>query len=600
MDEKVFLAPPTKVCLLCSSVEPLTQSEDDSDRGSGTVLYFTKKGQVTRRRVSLYCRGCQARYNYTDYGSDERGYRLYATPRDAAGLLGACAVERTLINPLLFDDRSDREKSWVGFARAYNSAYSLTRDKALTTDVLQAAILEAELEQYYREAGRLQLRYKSLEIEIDQLMGIDSVNSRELRRAPDTPDTLPSDAGPATKGSDIMSEGSLSTVETAALAAESKENGRHQNNGRGAKRFPIGPEAFHCHAIRPENPEEENRKAFRKLAIATCLSLFFVVMELIGGYLAGSLVVQTDAAHVLADVASFLLSLASIRLSSRARTRRMTYGWLRVQVVGSLTSIIIVWIVTGVLVYCATMRLVKGAYHIHGNIMLVTAVMGVIVNTILGYVLHEQAHAGHGHGHSHGNTGHGDRELPDGFHNPDDLWERIRAFFGFPSDPFKAPGKSILVRAAFIHVLGDFLQSLGVLLAACIIYVRPAWKVVDPICTYVFSVLVLITTISVMRDLLIAIMQGFPRQLDFGEVAETLGRVNGVVQVHDLHVWILCDHHFVLTSHIVKDPSADPQQVMREATAQVNLEYDIQHVTLQVEDFHPIMKTCENCRLPPS
>ncbi|XP_019646032.1 PREDICTED: uncharacterized protein LOC109486606 isoform X3 [Branchiostoma belcheri] len=551
MDEKVFLAPPTKVCLLCSSVQPLTQSEDDSDRGSGTVLYFTKKGQVTRRRVCLYCRGCQARYNYTDYGSDERGYRLYATPRDAAGLLGACAVERTLINPLLFDDRSDREKSWVGFARAYNSAYNLTRDKALTTDVLQAAILEAELEQYYREAGRLQLRYKSLEVEIDQLMGIDSVNSRELRRAPDTPDTLPSDAGPATKGSDIMSEGSLSTVETAALAAESKENGRHQNNGRGAKRFPIGPEAFHCHAIRPENPEEENRKAFRKLAIATCLSLFFVVMELI-------------------------------------------------EVVGSLTSIIIVWIVTGVLVYCATMRLVKGAYHIHGNIMLVTAVMGVIVNTILGYVLHEQAHAGHGHGHSHGNTSHGDRELPDGFHNPDDLWERVRAFFGFPSDPFKAPSKSILVRAAFIHVLGDFLQSLGVLLAACIIYVRPAWKVVDPICTYVFSVLVLITTISVMRDLLIAIMQGFPRQLDFGEVAETLGRVNGVVQVHDLHVWILCDHHFVLTSHIVKDPSADPQQVMREATAQVNLEYDIQHVTLQVEDFHPIMKTCENCRLPPS
>ncbi|CAH1238679.1 SLC30A3 [Branchiostoma lanceolatum] len=591
MDDKIALAPPTTVCLLCSSVEPLTPTEDDTDRG--TVLYFTKKGLVTRRKVCLYCQECEAKYSYTDYGNVKRGYRLYATPRDAAGLIGSCAVERTLIHPLLFDDRADREKSWTGFARAYNAAYSLTRDKALTTDVLQAAILEAELERYYREAGRLQLRYKSLEDEIDQLLGVNS--STEFRRAPSTPDTVRSD-GTKIKYSDQGSDGSLLAVGPAET--ETKEGGRPLRNGLTGNRLPIGPDGFHCHAIRPENPEEENRKAFRKLLIATCLSLFFVVMELIGGYLAGSLVVQTDAAHVLADVASFLLSLASIRLSSRARTKRMTYGWLRVQVVGSLTSIIIVWIVTGVLVYCATMRLVRGSYHIHGNIMLITAVIGVIVNTILGYVLHEQAHEGHGHGHGHSHTHGGDPEFPDSFHNPDDIWQRIRVFFGFSSNTFKAPSKSILVRAAFIHVLGDFLQSLGVLLAACIIYVRPAWKAIDPICTYVFSILVLITTISVMRDLLIAIMQGFPRELDFGEVAETLGKVNGVVQVHDLHVWILCDHHFVLTSHIVKDPSADSQEILRDATSQVNLEFDIQHVTLQIEDFQPIMKTCENCRLP--
>ncbi|XP_078573233.1 proton-coupled zinc antiporter SLC30A2-like isoform X1 [Branchiostoma floridae x Branchiostoma japonicum] len=596
MDDQTVLAPPTTVCLLCSSVEPLTHADDESD--GGTVLYFTKKGQVTRRKVCLYCEECDARYNYTDYGNVKRGYRLYATPRDAAGLIGACAVERTLIHPLLFDDRADRDTSWAGFARAYNAAYGLTRDKALTSDVLQAAILEAELEQYYREAGRLQLRYRSLEDEIDHLMGIN--NSTEVRRAPST-ETLQSD-GTKINDSDPRSEIELSVTRAETATGKTTEGGLGRNgprnglrNGRAGNHLPIGPEGFHCHAIRPENPEEENRKAFRKLAIATCLSLFFVVMELIGGYLAGSLVVQTDAAHVLADVASFLLSLASIRLSSRARTRRMTYGWLRAQVLGSLTSIIIVWIVTGVLVYCATMRLVRGEYHIHGSIMLVTAVVGVIVNTSLGYVLHEQANEGHGHGHGHG---HRHTQGGDVFHNPDNILERIRVFFGFSSDSFKTQGKSILVRAAFIHVLGDFLQSLGVLLAACIIYVRPEWKAIDPICTYVFSILVLITTIGVMRDLLIAIMQGFPRELDFGEVAETLGKVTGVVQVHDLHVWILCDHHFVLTSHIVKDPSADSQEILREATAQVNLEYDIQHVTLQVEDFHPTMKTCDNCRLP--
>ncbi|NWJ02252.1 ZNT2 protein, partial [Crypturellus undulatus] len=129
------------------------------------------------------------------------------------------------------------------------------------------------------------------------------------------------------------------------------------------------------------------------------------------------------------------------------------------EILGALLSVLSIWVVTGVLVYLAAQRLLSGDYDIQGEAMLVTSACAVAVNVVMGLALHQP-----GHGHSHG-------EQP-----------------------------SASVRAAFVHVLGDLLQSLGVLVASYVIYFKPEWKFVDPICTFLFSVLVLATTLSILRD----------------------------------------------------------------------------------------------------
>merc|ERR1712135_264843 len=115
--------------------------------------------------------------------------------------------------------------------------------------------------------------------------------------------------------------------------------------------------------------------------------------------------------------------------------------------------------------------------------MLITSSVGVVVNIIMGMTLHQ----GHGHGRGHG--GGGDEQ-------------------------------NVNVRAAFIHVVGDFISSLGVLVAALVIYFKPEYKIVDPICTFIFSVLVLGTTIRILRDTMNVLMGGLPKGVDFQVVRE--------------------------------------------------------------------------------
>ncbi|NXC01818.1 ZNT2 protein, partial [Orthonyx spaldingii] len=139
------------------------------------------------------------------------------------------------------------------------------------------------------------------------------------------------------------------------------------------------------------------------------------------------------------------------------------------EILGALLSVLSIWVVTGVLVYLGAQRLLSGDYDIEGGVMLITSACAVAVNIVMGLALHQT-----GHGHSHGAAG--------------------------------EPNAS--VRAAFVHVVGDLLQSVGVLIASYIIFFKPEYKYVDPICTFLFSALVLATTLTILRDVLLVLMEG--------------------------------------------------------------------------------------------
>ncbi|NXG06618.1 ZNT8 protein, partial [Sakesphorus luctuosus] len=151
------------------------------------------------------------------------------------------------------------------------------------------------------------------------------------------------------------------------------------------------------------------------------------------------------------------------------------------EILGALVSMLIVWMVTGVLTYLASMRLLHPDYDIDTTVMLITSACAVLANILLSLILHQT-----GHGHSHGAQGR----------------EHVSASQEQPAL------SNASLRAAFAHALGDLFQSISVLISALIIFFKPEYKIADPICTFVFSIFVLATTITILRDILIVLMEG--------------------------------------------------------------------------------------------
>uniref|UniRef100_A0A665U671 Proton-coupled zinc antiporter SLC30A8 n=1 Tax=Echeneis naucrates TaxID=173247 RepID=A0A665U671_ECHNA len=346
----------------------------------------------------------------------------------------------------------------------------------------------------------------------------------------------------------------------------------------------------HCHdnSHAQEDREREKRVARKRLYVVSVICLVFMIGEVLGGYFAGSLAVMTDAAHLLVDFTSFIISLLSLWLSSRPATHRLSYGWHRAEILGALLSVFTIWLVTGVLVYLAVERLVSDNFEIEGTIMLITSGCAVLANIIMALTLHQSGHGhSHGglssHGHSHGKK---KNKGQDWLSNHADLNEDHQA--------------NASVRAAFVHVVGDLLQSLSVLVSAIIIFFKPEYKIADPICTFLFSILVLCTTFTIMKDILIVLMEGTPTGVKYSEVRDGLLAVNGVTAVHNLHIWALTMNQAVLSAHVAIDESVDAQTVLREMTQSCFSSYNFHSVTIQMErqaDLKPGCTLCEDPKL---
>ncbi|XP_022708838.1 zinc transporter 2-like isoform X1 [Varroa jacobsoni] len=345
----------------------------------------------------------------------------------------------------------------------------------------------------------------------------------------------------------------------------------------------------HCHA---ETSVSTNAAAKRKLIIASILCLLFMLIECVGGVLANSLAIATDAAHLLTDFASFMISLFAIWISARPASKRMSFGWHRAEVIGALTSVLLIWVVTGILVYLAVERIVKKEYEIDSLVMLISAGIGVIVNIIMGCSLH---YGGLSHGHSHGGTS-GAHTHDGGKHADDDLEQGRVVDTKYGHSHEQDANSNINVRAALIHVIGDFLQSLGVFVAALIIHFWPEYSIVDPICTFLFSVLVLFTTITILKETIMVLMEGKPKGIDFGEVRELLTEVRGVKHVHNLRIWALTMEKTVLSTHVgIEVGTTDYHRVQKECVRKLRDKYAFFEVTVQVEEWNPNMQDCVKC-----
>ncbi|XP_052765374.1 proton-coupled zinc antiporter SLC30A2-like isoform X2 [Mya arenaria] len=349
-----------------------------------------------------------------------------------------------------------------------------------------------------------------------------------------------------------------------------------------------------------------DKKARRKLIIACVLSLSFMIAEVFGGVFAHSLAIVSDAAHLLTDLASFMISLLAVYLASRRATKKLSFGWYRAEILGALMSILFLWVVTGVLCYMAVERVIKQDFEVNATIMLITAACGVAFNIVMGVTLH---HGGHGHSHG-GQSNHTDEEKVRLTRESDNIQDDARGrstSYGslqyedhsgdYSVEVRKNENRAnINVRAAFIHVLGDLLQSVGVFVAALIIYFKPEWKLADPICTFVFSVIVLVTTLTIMRDILVVLMEGTPRSVNFKDIYRSLKDIKEVCDIHDLRIWSLSMDKVALSVHIAVDRKTDPFAILQQASYMIRSQFGISETTIQVEEYVPNMLDCTHCK----
>jgi cobalt-zinc-cadmium efflux system protein len=281
----------------------------------------------------------------------------------------------------------------------------------------------------------------------------------------------------------------------------------------------------------------------KALHAALWIAALFMIIEVIGGWLANSLALIGDALHMFADVGALLLGVIVVKISMRPSSHTMSYGYHRAEILGALASAASLWALCGVLVYESIERLIE-PQQVQGPIVFIIASFGLIANLIMMRILH--------HGQSH----------------------------------------SLNVRAAYLHVLGDLLGSVGVIISGIIIWLTN-WYIVDPMITILFSVVILFSSGKMIKQSVLILMESAPKHIDPLAIQKDLLTISTVKEVHDLHVWSVSSKKIALSAHVI---ATDTHLALRETHRIIEEKYEIHHMTIQVE--HPAAfesKFCYDC-----
>ncbi len=281
----------------------------------------------------------------------------------------------------------------------------------------------------------------------------------------------------------------------------------------------------------------------KALYISIAIAFFFLLVEVISGWIANSLALISDALHLFTDVGALALSLAVLKIARWPKTRNMSYGYERAEILGALASALSLCALCGVLVYEAITRLIT-PQPVIGPIVFVIATIGLFANLMMMRVLHP------------------------------------------------VQGHSINMRAAYLHVLGDLLGCAGVIISGGILW-WTKWYPIDPIITILFSLGILYGSSKIIRESIAILMESTPPGIDPMQIEKDLLQVNGIEEVHDLHIWAVSHNKIALSAHLVAE---NAPKALNEAHRMVETKHKIQHMTFQVEDRnHFESKYCYDC-----
>jgi cobalt-zinc-cadmium efflux system protein len=298
----------------------------------------------------------------------------------------------------------------------------------------------------------------------------------------------------------------------------------------------------------------------KKFILSILLTSIILVVEVIGGLISGSLALLSDAAHVFMDIFALVLSFLAMRLAARPADDRHSYGWNRAEVVAALingASLVVIAIGIWVEAYKRFLE----PLEIRSSQMLTIAIIGLVVNLVVIYILGGHYPGTDPHKHTHA----------------DDLEHQ------YPHDR-PGPRGNLNLHGAFLHVLGDTISSVGVIIAALLIRLTGAnW--IDPLISILIGIIIVISAVRLLRSALHILLEGVPEGLSVRVINERLRTLPIVTQVHDLHIWSLSSDSVALSAHVTLDETqaVDPEIALERIRVLLDRDFNIQHTTIQFE-----------------
>ena len=265
----------------------------------------------------------------------------------------------------------------------------------------------------------------------------------------------------------------------------------------------------------------------------------FVVVEALAGWYAHSLALLSDAFHNLTDAAALGFSWYALRLAERPSHQGMTFGYHRVGIFAALVNAVSLIVIAIGIGWEAIAR-IRTPEEVHGGLIIGVAAVAIVVNAVIGWRLH----AGAQH--------------------------------------------DINIRSAYLHMLGDAVSAFGVVLAGVIVTAFHV-HMADPIASLLIAALILYSSFGVFRESVTVLLEGTPAGIDMPSVITALRGVPGVIDIHDLHVWVIGPGVLACSCHIVvaEQSVSDGQRILRAVSHELHECFHINHTTIQVE--------AENC-----
>ncbi|MBA3875866.1 MAG: cation transporter [Anaerolinea sp.] len=270
-----------------------------------------------------------------------------------------------------------------------------------------------------------------------------------------------------------------------------------------------------------------------RLKIVLAMTATYMIVEVIGGILTGSLALIADAGHMATDVAGVSMALIAIWFARRPATDHKSYGFYRLEIVAAIANGILLFGVAAYILYEAYRRFIEPP-EVLGLPMFAVATVGLLINLVSARLL------------------------------------------------FAGQKSSLNLRGAFYEVVGDLLGSVAVIVAGIIIALT-GWNVVDPIASVVIGLFILPRTWTLIRDAVDVLLEATPKGVDMGEVRRHILETEGVRDAHDLHAWTITSGMNVLSAHIVLADGARSEEVLDRLCGCLSSDFDIEHSTFQLE-----------------
>ncbi|MCG7410542.1 cation diffusion facilitator family transporter [Paenibacillus sp. ACRRX] len=281
--------------------------------------------------------------------------------------------------------------------------------------------------------------------------------------------------------------------------------------------------------------------SLKTLWITLSLTLFFTIVEVIGGIMSNSLALLSDSAHMISDVLALGLSMAAIYMARRASNSKYTYGYLRFEILASfLNGLALAIIAVGI--FIEGVRRFITPQDINFQLMLIISSIGLIVNIVLTIIL--------------------SRSMKE--------------------------EENLNIQSALWHFIGDLLSSIGVIISAVLIYFTGMlWF--DPLISMVIGCIIFVGGFRIIKESYLILMEAVPDKFDLEQIRQDLLEVEGVEDVHEMHLWAISSDHYSLTAHVFVRENIQPFCIILAINETLEKKYSITHSTIQTEhaDIHP-------------